>query len=82
MDVLVGLLYIILGLAALAILVIGAFYVFALLPAIVGLTLGIILWTSGHDNVGAIFALLGIGGQVVWTFWIDSGKFRNRDRKD
>jgi hypothetical protein len=77
MEVIAAVSAILVGLAILAAALYAlawvALILYALWPTIVGFVVGIGIWTSGSDNVGAIVIVLGIIGQFVYTTRMDSG---------
>ncbi|MEM7082491.1 MAG: hypothetical protein AAF465_07125 [Pseudomonadota bacterium] len=51
--------------------VIGSVYVIGILiaawPTIIGIVGGIVIWRSGSDNWGVLFAIAGFVGQYLWA---------------
>lgn len=41
-------------------------YVLNFLPAISGISLGVYLWRSGHDNIAVIISIIGIAINCLW----------------
>ena len=55
-------------------LAVAGFALFALWPSALGIGLGVLLWIGGADNLGVVFALAGIGGNVGWMLFLDKGE--------